>query len=356
MTIFNLEDIFADTGTVSLQKLNNLPTLPAWLTPVGQGYRFLSDELFPRVIAFDYLQRDAPAGYEHTLRVYYSPDDGESWQRLETGLETAYNQATAVMPQDGEMHGEGIYALLATVEMPPFVAGWNQFGYPIPGSRPVGPALASIDGAYSSVTYQDLMEGEWLLYDDTVIENQPEYAALVNDLTALEFGRAYWLHATQAITLYLGVAEESELPRGTAGTPGLPPATFYGPISATNKFTPTPGMTLTALIDGVVCGESSVISQGEQLVYKIQVAADSGEGCGAAGRPVRFELDGQVMTHRPWDNSQVWFHPLAASSYQVYLPLLVKGNGLVGDPRSPISRWWPLVLLPAMVLLRRKQD
>lgn len=325
VTIFNLEDIFADTGTVSLQALNDLPGLPLWLTPVGQGYRFVSDEVFPRAMVLNYLQRDVPEGYEHTLYVYYSPDEGATWLRLATERDTDHNQATAQMPDDeATSYGQGIYAVLSTIDMPSFQEGWNQFGYPLPGTREVTLALASIEGAYTSVYYYDSAAGRWRLHDATVLAEQPEYAGLVNDLAALEFGRSYWLYATEAITLYLGVPEEGE--QGGMGA-GQPPATFYGPISPAEGFTPTVGMVVTATVEGVVCG-SGVVSDGVgggSLAYAIQVVADTGDGCGAPGRTVLFAVGGQTLAGHGWDNSRAWYYPLTPQPVlRFYLPLIFK--------------------------------
>ena len=83
-TIYNREDALADTGTGPLQALAVIPTVPEWLTPVGQAYRFVATRPIPRTIGFNDLQREVPPGYEHTLQLYYSPDEGKTgagWRR-----------------------------------------------------------------------------------------------------------------------------------------------------------------------------------------------------------------------------------------------------------------------------------
>ncbi|MBN1890565.1 MAG: VCBS repeat-containing protein [Thermoflexales bacterium] len=313
VTVFNTQDIFADTGTVSLQALNSLPNLPTWLTPVGQGYRFVSDKVFTRTIAFDYLQREAPAGYEHTLRLYYIPDDGPSWSRLPTELDTAMNRATAQMP-DNATHGQGIYALLSTIDMPPFEAGWNLFGYPAPESRTVTEALASIAGAYSSLYgYEPGPPTRWTLYDPGVGLRHPEMVGMVNDLSQLEFGQGYWLHATQAVTAYLGV------PAGAARQPSaalyLPPATYYGwVVPSSGAFTPTAGTSVTAWVGDDSCGQGEVVNWAGRLAYKLQVRSENAlapDGCGVEGRQVVFKVGEQAMAgSRVWGNRQAYFYPL----------------------------------------------
>ena len=43
VTVFNAGNIFGDTATDSLQALAAIPNLPTWLTPVGQGYRYVAN-------------------------------------------------------------------------------------------------------------------------------------------------------------------------------------------------------------------------------------------------------------------------------------------------------------------------
>lgn len=319
VTLFNLEDFFAETGIISLQALPTLPHLPAWLTPVGQGYRVVGASTTARVIAFDYLERDVPAGYEHTLRLYYSPDEGHTWQRLSTTLDIAFNQAIAQMPEGGK----GIYALLATLELPALQPGWNLLSYPLPGTRSVAEALASIEGTYSALYFY--AQNQWLLYDVAVTVEHPTYAAWLNDLAALEFGRSYWIHATQPITPYLGLPGASA--QSLAFNPL--PTTFYGPVSATADFVPAEGMEVQARIGGAVCGSGTLEALAGELVYKVHVRADAGDGCARAGQTVTFYIGGQpfaetfTLEGAAW-NHQAWYHPLATPLFRMYLPLVWK--------------------------------
>ncbi|MCA9980129.1 MAG: hypothetical protein KDD89_04835, partial [Anaerolineales bacterium] len=284
---------------------------------------------FSRTISFEYLQSAVPSGrtYEHTLRVYYSPDEGATWTALATELNTTRNLATAVVPSAGE--GEGLYVLAATLQMPALETGWNQLAYPVPFTRTLPLAVDSLGDKYTSIYQQN---GEtWLLYDRTV---PAEYDTAVNSLRYLEFGYSYWVYATEPVTPYLGLPS-SDAPRVPSGgnapvgastslaaTPhrGLP-ATYYGPV-LTNA---TAGDLLEARIGGEVCGTAVVQTQGEDLIYVLQVVADDGmNGCGVTGRVVALTLHGRGVGSVVWNNSQANLQPLPAETTQniYYLPLV----------------------------------
>lgn len=332
VSLFALDDVYGETPNYTLQALASPPSLPLWLTLVGRAYLVSSEEAFSNNgILFRYLGRDVPAGYEDDLTVYYLPTGATEWQRLMTELDTYQNHASAMMP------GTGLYALAATIEMPPFSVGWNGFGYPIPGSRPVTEALASIEGAYTSIYhFTDTQNPGWRLYDQTVQSDQPALADYLNDLTVLEFGHAYWIAVTKPVTLYLGVPGSSQniLQSGPQAVTNLklPPATFYGYVEGTNLFQPEIGMPVTVWIDGHLCGETEVETYQEQLVYKVHVMAETllGEpnGCGQEDKVVSFHVDEQVMaSSHAWSNAQTWYFPLKfeeEEGFQVLLPMIVK--------------------------------
>ena len=237
MTIFNSQNILADTGTTSLLALPAIPGLPAWFTVVGQGYRFEATQAISRTVAFNYLQRDVPDGYEHTLQLYFSGDEGATWERLNTKLDMVENLATAPAEESG------IYALIATVDIPVYVAGWNLFSYPVPESRPVAEALASVEGRYSTVYGYDGEDpaNPWKVYN----VGAPEW---VNDLKRLEFGRGYWINASEPITVQLKVATTitnttvarpiGSISAETASGRRPPPAIYYGGIAPEVGFAP----------------------------------------------------------------------------------------------------------------------
>jgi hypothetical protein len=326
VTLYNVDNILAGNVAASLQVLPSVPQLPTWLTPVGQVYRYTTQENSAGdnlVIQFQYLQRELPAIEEDQLRIYYldESDPNAEWQRLEnTAIDDFRNLASTKMP------GEGLYALIATVELPRFQTEWNNFGYPINESRLVADALGSIDGAYTSVYHYDSAQEEWLLYDATVVTDYPEFESLVNTLEQLEFGKGYWLYATEEITAYLGVAGSSSA-LDTANQQ-FPPATYYGYLLPYEGFQPTAGMSVTAWVDGVNCGEGSVRLLDGQLAYTIQVEAENSTGeCGNEGKSITFEVGSWPVAQRPqWDNSQAQFLTLGtlATTRPVYLPVITR--------------------------------
>lgn len=317
VTIFEMTNLVGYMGEASLQALPTLPTLPLWLTPVGAGYRFQVAEPMERTIAFNYLERETPKGYEQTLNLYYLPADAQpgdvtAWQRLPTDLDTDENLAAARLPQNA-VGGQGIYALLATVEMPALTSGWNLFAYVVPGTRPVATALASLAGAYTAVyAYTPAAPVPWRLYDVTVTQQHPELASFVNELQTLEFGHAYWLYATEAITPYLGIALPQDTSMQAASTSELPPATFYGPLDSAGIVVPTVGMPVTAAINEVACGTGTVAQVNGQWVYKVQVtAAVADNGCGVVGATLKLGIGGYAVAETAtWDNRQAQYLPV----------------------------------------------
>ena len=318
--IFNLSDVFGEPPTTTLRALLEPPFLPQWLTLVGRAYHVSSTEpLSDNAVLFRYLGRDVPPGHENGLRIYYLPDGGDEWQRLPTELDAYQNHASAAMLPD-----DGTYALIATVPIPQLVPGWNNFSFPIQESRSVNDALASIDGYYTSVYEYDEDGREWLLHDATV---DAPFVTIVNTLEELNFGRAYWLYATEAVTPYLGVEGSgpiSNAPRQAGDQ--LLPATFYGWINPTSDFVPAAGMPVKAEIDGTVCGETTVVEVDGRLAYAVQVSAVAMvEECGATGRIVEFRVgDGLLNGGRSWDNSQAWLHSLGDTGKQLFLPIVVR--------------------------------
>ncbi|MBN1877357.1 MAG: VCBS repeat-containing protein [Anaerolineae bacterium] len=321
--IYNIENILAPDINYTLQTLALPPDLPTWLTPVGQAYHFnMSQVLSDTVLTLNYLQRNVPGGQEYGLTIYYLADGTTIWQRLPTTLDMYRNFAAAAVP------GEGIYVLIATIEMPALEPGWNGFGYPVPETRPITRALASIDGKYTSV-YHYQPADVWRLYDQTVVDEHPEFTSLVNDLAVLTFGQAYWIYATDYVTPYLQVPTTTRAAMDVQTTQ-LPPATFYGWITNNATLTPTPGMTVTAHIGSHLCGQSQVALFDGRLAYKLQVSTEGAEavGCGATGRQVTFAIGDQAIgTPQPWDNSQAWFYELGAGGvHYLYLPCILKNQ------------------------------
>lgn len=340
----------------SLQAATVIPAAQSWTQPVGQAFRLIASENAPDLknntsIVFNYLENEVPARGETWLRIYYYNESNAKWELLPTkegGRDTEFNYIAA------PVQGEGLYALMATIETPPLNRGWEEFAYPDTDPRPVPEALASIGKNYTSVYWRN--GDQWLLYDRTV---QPGFAGLVNDdsdpttpvsepliMRPLE---SYWIYVVQTGTVpYIGVPSEQEvIPSNVIQ---LPPATFYGWVEATDAYTPHAGDPVIAKIDNIVCGVGQVLEydplrHGSQIyslrpdditriyfpmmgtvpnppveyVYKIQIRADTGDRCGVFGREIEFQVGNVVLpSNHPWGNSQACFHPLGPPTQRPY--------------------------------------
>ena len=324
LTVFNVNDPYGETGVSALQSLSVVPDLPSWLTLVGQGYVVIETAAYnnnvPRTLAYDYLQRDVPDGYEHTLNIYFLAEGSTEWQRLTTTVDRDENRAISDMPLDGG----GIYVLVTTIEMPALSQGWNLLAYPVPATRTVALALASIADDYTTIVAED-GAGSWLAHDQTVVRDHPEFVPYVNTLSHLTFGHSYWIYAITDTIPFIGVPETG---LGTVMN-GLPPGLFYGWVAPPDGVTVAAGNTVTAVIDGVTCGTGTVtdIVPGSLLAYKLFVKADSGDGCGANGRVISFSINGYTFPEQfsrsvevQW-NRQAWFHSLGLG-HRIFLPLI----------------------------------
>jgi hypothetical protein len=297
------------------------------LKAVGQGYRFTPSAHFARVISFDYLQRDVPPGYEQTLTIYYQADGDTAWQRQSTQLDEANNRATAVMPglPEDAGDGKGIYALIATLQVPAFRVGWNNFGYLVLETQPLPEALASIAEDYTILYQYRAADGAWLVYDPVLAKTDPVFAALVNTLHELQSGSGYWIHMTRAATLYLKVPGAPPTGDPAAGPPAVlaleaPPAAIYGPLLPSAGFSPTAGSSVQARVGDVLCGEGKVVAWNGGLVYSIQVAAE--DGCGVPGAQVRLSAAEQPAGAVTWDNTRATFLALTGQPSRLFVPLI----------------------------------
>ena len=346
VTIFNVANVLDDSGIASISSVTSLPSLPSWLRAVGPGYRLANSADVAaaegRTIAFQYLQREVPDGSEHTLKLYHSPDEGETWTRLPTLLDQTSNFAAARLP-DTASQGEGLYALVATIELPALQPGWNLLAYPLAAAQTITESLASLAGEYGVIYAQEPNATDvWRLFDPTMETADPDLRRLVNDLTTLEFGRSYWIYADKSATPMLPVVPSEDAPRAYTLTPSepvttfvyagiaapsvepqLPPSTFYGPLitggGEGNDTGSVDDALITAEIDGKTCGRTSPVQVGDGYAYKIVVAAEAeNNGCGWTGAPVRFLLNGTVeIGQATWNNARVQC-----------LPLLFDGEGV----------------------------
>ena len=211
-----------------------------------------------RFVAFSYLQRDVPPGYEYALGLYFLPESSAEkcdspWQPVANSEGQVENLVVAELAQEN-----GTYGLFATIPMT-LTEGWNLFPYPLPVTRTVTQTLKSIENAYNAarilvadeifeqvsvtasglnirsapstgstrvgvlsfgttVTVLSLEDGWWeiacpgrnavrncwiaSLYTTPV---QPSATAADDPVTAFEFGQTYWIYVTAEgeSTLYL---------------------------------------------------------------------------------------------------------------------------------------------------------
>jgi hypothetical protein len=312
---------FPDGEFYALQRATYMPTIPAWTTQVGPGYRLLKSAGAPTLtqasISFNYTAGMVPPGEETFLQVYYYQESNGQWLPLQTNLDTEGDAAIA------PMQNAGLYVLLSSIQIPLYGPGWNSFAYPVNATRAISTALQSIAGNYSivySYVPTETQYSRWKVY-------APNTAPYVNTLYTLEFGKGYWINITDTTTLRLkGTAPAFD----TAAGFSLPPATYYGLVQAGGGFTPTVGMIVTAWINGVLCGQGQTLLDHGQVVYTLQVLASSTgtfSACGAEGQVVQFKTGS--FTFQPtavWDDSQAWQLSLsvALSSPEVYLPLIMR--------------------------------
>ncbi len=212
VVIYNGAGYFEDNGVQELQVLAAVPEREShsWLKPVGQAHRIVFDPLVTdaRFLAFTYLQRDVPEGYEYALSIYFLPDGGEEWERIPTALYVE-NLAVAELTEARD----GVYALMATVGLPELQAGWNIFGYPLPVARSVADALNYLSGVALA-----LYPVQW--NPDGSVAQPPDYcpngAATCTELSTsvaqLMPGGIYWIYVTEPVALYFAPPE-----RGTSG-------------------------------------------------------------------------------------------------------------------------------------------
>ncbi len=193
--------------------------------------------------------------------------------------------------------------------------------YPVQGSRAITEALASIDGRYTSVyAYRGAADPShpWPFFDSSVVPTE------INTLKTLQFGRGYWIHVSQPITLYLRGAGSTA--REAVSVP-LPPATYYGQLLGDGKFTPALGMTVQAHQGDALCGTGGTLRIQNSVYYVIQVA-NSADGstpsCGAPGAILTLTVaDLPAQERLGWDDGRVQRQDLTIRhAYTIYLPAL----------------------------------
>ncbi|MCB0170919.1 MAG: Ig-like domain-containing protein, partial [Anaerolineae bacterium] len=123
--------------------------------------------------------------------------------------------------------------------------GWNLIGYPLSVTLPVTSALASITGKYDRIFAfdPDSTAETWDAHKVTA----PTWA---NDLSVLEPGRGYWIHATENTTLI--VTDPTATPTPSVTTTSTPTATITSTPTPTTTVTSTPTITPTVTVSPTV--------------------------------------------------------------------------------------------------------
>ncbi|MEM7118952.1 MAG: LysM domain-containing protein, partial [Chloroflexota bacterium] len=130
LMVFNSNKPLDGIGRATLQTVSVPPDLPAWLTLVGDVYRFRKQEATPDqfVIQLRYNEQELPQNDELLLRLYYRAADKAEWEPLLTNIDPIQNTISAKMiPNDNNVY-DGYYALMVTVP-PAIIYGWLE---PIP--------------------------------------------------------------------------------------------------------------------------------------------------------------------------------------------------------------------------------
>jgi hypothetical protein len=310
---------FLPGALFAIQSVAGLPALPAGRTQIGPGYALAASpgvSLPVGSVSFQYMSNDVlQAGVDpndrnlsQILGLYFY--GGGTWQALTTTVDVTFTEAVA------PSQGAGLYALLASKAVALPKLGWNLIGYPLHNTQSVTEGLASITGKYTLVYGFDNTDGRdpWKVY-------APGAPGYVNDLKELRDSQGYWIYAIMTTTLYLAPADLVQGP--------LPPATFYGVVSGSADFTPTEGMTVTAYINGTLCGVGSTQRDGGEVVYTVDVEGDNNgvlPGCGQTGKGATLYVADQRMGPvGQWDNTRLAelnLTPNNQPEQYVYLPLV----------------------------------
>ncbi len=175
------------------------------------------------------------------------------------------------------------------VQIPLDDPNWNLFGWPVHGTTPITDALASIDGEYTTVYgYED---ATWHMYDPTL---PPEFAAVFNDLDALDYGSGYWINVTAPTTITYGSGRTASMTvRGFGQTTQAPPTTYYGYVTGVSA-----DVTLSAYVDGVLCGSGTTHATASgHVIYGAHVETAN---CGSAGSTIEIMADGEPVVTTQW--------------------------------------------------------
>jgi hypothetical protein len=323
--LFGKDLTFTTDQFVFFQTLTKLPQPLPGRALIGQAYRLSRNtntiNLTGTSIIFQFLRRDVPPN--ETLKIFYLNEQAGAWTQLNTVVDTYYNVASAFVPVNNVDTGVGVYTLMASVDTVIYEPGWNLISFPVQTSSAVTIAtqLKSIEPYYTLVYDYVITDTQdpWKMFAANVSPNaQLPVPAKINDLTKLDFSRVYWIYTTKPITL--SVSAQLRAPVQTKNVQN-PPSTFYGKVLAGSNFKPITNTTVTAFINGVVCGYgttmdiSSIPNSGNPVYFTVNVLAKDATNypqCGAAGSRISFKIGSFTMfPSGTWNDTRLQYLDIA---------------------------------------------
>ena len=177
------------------------PAPPSRAIPLPPGWNLISIPLVTSSRAITDVLSSIAGRYDLAY-TYDGCARSDPWKMYGPALPPYANDLSTVQRSQGVwLRATTSTTLTVTGTVPvttsiPLCLGWNLIGYPSLTSAPPSAALASIAGKYDLVYGYDASDAAdpWKRYD-------PNGPPGENDLTQLEPGRGYWVHATQTTTL-----------------------------------------------------------------------------------------------------------------------------------------------------------
>jgi hypothetical protein len=314
----------------SIQNATALPAPPHWSALVGQGYRLLASPRAPSLegvaLNISYLEDDLAPGTEGGIGLYYW--NNTSWTLIpSTTLDQERNEISS------QAVGPGLYALMTSLNVHP---GWNLVAYPWTSTNSLTRSLELINAGGDYTTVYGRVENDpndqWQVYD---VDVPTEWAPIVNDLTALQYGQGYWINVIAGNAAPMAQRTAPAIAAAAAENVSAPPATYYG---IAPDISGASALTVEAWIGDTLCQTTQtqrrMIHGALSNVFVIDVPVDgegNDSGCGSPRQIIDFKfLDGAQVVDTataPWDNSRV--HELRSPNplfSTFYMPLISGGT------------------------------
>ncbi len=299
-----------------LQSATVLPQEVPWANVISKGYYLAGSQNAPPLdqtsLWFSYADGAVPPLQEEYIKVYFWT--GNSWIPLDTQVDATRNSAVA------RTAGPGLYVLMSSYEQSVMVThpDWAQFFFPYSTPQAVGEALASIDGAYTSVCYKETTDAinPWRCYG----AGAPNWA---NDLKDLE-AQSYFIYLKESVVIRYKGSPTIAHPPDTPADFLIPPAVFYGIVGEINGIQPHKDIPVSALVNGTPCGQTETFEIAGYVVYVIDVYAEdfgTHAGCGTPNGPFTLQALGYIK-NVIWDHTE--FHNVLLGIGKWFLPIIVR--------------------------------